>query len=260
MIVKNGSILRRVSWRRLNQMHSVTTWSIEHFLRALFVSKSCSTIITICPSCYLLYNWVITTLHLAYCHKFVPLALHTKTCLNNHNHISTIIYHYAYYAPIAIKWSSCHLSLTRWCKLHLRPLLRCMLDQPLRTWNNCTHFPPCVCVWATAASMSSGGSSHRPTRCLYEALEVTRVASDAGETFACFLVPRLWSLALTVYCWYCARLELKKAYRKGALKWHPDKNVGNEVNSLLCIYGCVLLLCTCMASAWSPFISLAIYL
>jgi hypothetical protein len=32
-----------------------------------------------------------------------------------------------------IEWPSCHPSLTRWCKLHLRPLLRCMLVQPLRT-------------------------------------------------------------------------------------------------------------------------------
>lgn len=48
---------------------------------------------------------------------------------------------------------------------------------------------------------SSGGSTHRPPRCLYECLDVDRSANEA---------------------------DLKKAYRKAALKWHPDKNTGND--------------------------------
>ncbi|CAM9196423.1 unnamed protein product [Discosporangium mesarthrocarpum] len=47
----------------------------------------------------------------------------------------------------------------------------------------------------------SGGSTHAPSTCLYETLGIPRDASS---------------------------LDIKKAYRKAALVWHPDKNVGNE--------------------------------
>ncbi|CAN0191536.1 unnamed protein product [Scytosiphon promiscuus] len=50
-------------------------------------------------------------------------------------------------------------------------------------------------------SGASGGSTHAPTRCLYVALDIPRNASAS---------------------------DIKKAYRKQALVWHPDKNVGNE--------------------------------
>jgi hypothetical protein len=81
-------------------------------------------------------------LKLPYCPKMpyshISFALHVTIALHvllsqslpntstNHTPKTT-----APICTINTKWSSCHLSLTRWCKLHLRPLARCMLDQPL---------------------------------------------------------------------------------------------------------------------------------
>jgi hypothetical protein len=132
-------------------MHSITTSPIVLFVRALFIAcitppfhpsyhhhlpYTCPTIttlpytcpiVTTCPTVFTCPT-VTTILPCMYYYHYTNYhSTHVTTITTNNTH--TISH---------MKWSSCHLSYTRWCKLHLRPLLRCMLDQPLRTWSDYT--------------------------------------------------------------------------------------------------------------------------
>jgi hypothetical protein len=91
--------------------------------------------------------YMLYILHLPYCHNLhcTPSPLCSALALlspnlyhlpymyyNNNHHIITSdspLYTSSSLCTHHIKWSSCHPSLTRWCKRHLRPLLRSMLDQ-----------------------------------------------------------------------------------------------------------------------------------
>ena len=42
--------------------------------------------------------------------------------------VTTDITHVTHHTPIVSQWSSCQLSLTRWCKLQPRTTLRCILE------------------------------------------------------------------------------------------------------------------------------------
>jgi hypothetical protein len=132
------------------------TVSQRHQLFDFFVALRVTTY-SACTCCYPF----ALLLHLPYCHYLPYLAITCPTystcptCItvlqslsfSAHATSATITYYkYHHLSHITTKWSSCHLSLTRWHKLHCRTTLRCMLDQPLRTCNGYTvsHILKCV--------------------------------------------------------------------------------------------------------------------
>jgi hypothetical protein len=102
-------------------------WAFQEPLPTLALTHTDNavSIVTTCP----------TVANFALLLTIAPTIIHHQYHKSNTPHILQISPSITYTSNthITTKWSSCQLSLTRWCKLQPSTTLRCMLDQPLRT-------------------------------------------------------------------------------------------------------------------------------